>query len=149
MSERADYVGLDQFVWWHGVVEDIDDPLKIGRVRVRILGWHTPNKTQFGIPTEDLPWSQVMQPTTSAAMSGLGRSPTGILQGSWVIGFFLDGKNAQQPMVIGTYAGIQKPDRIRQEGTTSGGIPSVPYNDLGKKRSKNRLMDTKIGRAHV
>ncbi len=161
MSERADYVGLDQFVWWHGVVEDINDPLKLGRVRVRVLGWHTDNKTNFGIPTEDLPWAQVMQPITSAAMSGLGRSPTGILQGSWVIGFFLDGKNAQQPLVMGTYAGIQKPDKIKQEyalfnvgfGSDAAiqaavknlNLPETPYNDFRKPRQSNRLMNTTIG----
>jgi hypothetical protein len=161
MSERADYVGLDQFVWWHGVVEDINDPLKLGRVRVRVLGWHTDNKTNFGIPTEDLPWAQVMQPITSAAMSGLGRSPTGILQGSWVIGFFLDGKNAQQPLVMGTYAGIQKPDKIKQEydlfnvgfGSDAAiqaaaenlNLPETPYNDFRKPRQPNRLMNTTIG----
>lgn len=143
MIERADYVGLDRFVWWHGVVEDINDPLKLGRVRVRILGWHTEDKTNFGIPTADLPWAQVMQPVTSAAVTGIGRSPTGILQGSWVIGFFLDGLNAQQPLVMGSYAGIQKPDKI--SNNTANNLPSTPYNDLGKTRTTNRLMNKDLG----
>ena len=30
-----------EFVWWQGVVEDRDDPLKLGRCRVRIVGYHT------------------------------------------------------------------------------------------------------------
>jgi len=137
-TDRADYVGLDHFVWWHGVVEDIDDPLKMGRVRVRVLGWHTENKTQTGIPTEDLPWAQVLLPITSAAMTGIGRSPTGVLRGSWVIGFFLDGKNAQQPFIMGSYAGIQKPDKEEQ-------ADSVPYNDFRKPLPPNRLMYTNIG----
>lgn len=136
MSDRADYVGLDRFVWWHGVVEDINDPMKLGRIRVRVLGWHTDNKTNFGIPTKDLPWAQVMQPITSAAMSGLGRSPTGVLQGSWVIGFFLDGPNAQQPLVMGTFGGMQKPDRKK---------PSAPYNDLDMDPKKNEKMNTNFG----
>lgn len=163
MSERADYVGLDRFVWWHGVVEDVNDPLKLGRVRVRVLGWHTDDKTDFGIPTGDLPWAQVMQPITSAAMSGLGRSPTGVLQGSWVIGFFLDGLNAQQPLVLGTYGGIQKPD-FTQKHSTEGiqdaiaaailgkeynppvkKLVETPYNDLSKGKVKNTLMDPSIG----
>jgi len=134
MSTRADYAGLDTFVWWMGVVEDINDPLKLGRLRVRILGWHNENKTSKGVPTESLPWAQVVQPITSPAMSGIGRSPTGILQGSWVIGFFLDGTSAQQPMVFGSFGGMQKPDKIEQAG-------NVPYNDLDKQRSTNNLMD--------
>ena len=172
-DERVDYVGLDRFVWWHGAVEDIDDPLKLGRVRVRILGWHTDNKTNFGIRTEDLPWAQVMQPVTSASMSGIGRSPTGMLQGTWVIGFFLDGRNAQQPLVMGTYGGIQKPDNIKQPrreptldevaaalvdvslGNYVGAfgspppreedIPNTPYNDLNTGKTNNRLMNRDLG----
>jgi hypothetical protein len=138
-SNRADYVGLDHFVWWYGVIEDIHDPKKLGRVRVRVLGWHTDNRTSYGIPTEDLPWAHVMQPITSAAMSGIGSSPTGLLQGSWVIGFFLDGKNAQQPFVIGSYSGIQKPD-LEQESSFQ-----VPYNDFGKSSYRNRLINSSLG----
>lgn len=121
------------------MVEDINDPLKIGRVRVRILGFHTEIKSSGGIKTKDLPWAQVMQPITSAAMSGLGRSPTGVLQGSWVVGFFLDGTNAQQPLVLGTYGGLQKPDK---PDDASG---KVPYNDVDKDRNKNKYMDTTKG----
>lgn len=143
--ERTDYAGLNNFVWWTGVVEDIDDPLKIGRVRVRILGWHTEVKTTAGIPTQQLPWAMVMQPITSAAMSGLGRSPTGILQGSWVVGFFLDGENAQQPFVLGSYAGIQKPDKIKDQSGDTEEIPAVPYNDFRMPREPNKLMKTTIG----
>ena len=62
-----------EFVWWQGVVEDRYDPLKLGRCRVRILGYHTDNKQEgVGIPTSDLPWATPSQPITSAAMSGIG-----------------------------------------------------------------------------
>ena len=61
------------FVWWQGVVEDRIDPLMLGRCRVRILGYHTDDKNE--IPTGDLPWATPMQPTTSAAMSGIGTTP--------------------------------------------------------------------------
>ena len=88
------------FAWFTGVVEDIYDPMQMGRVRVRCFGYHTADKAQ--IPTEDLPWALVMMPVTSASMSGIGQSATGILQGSWVIGFFRDGPSAQDPIVLGT-----------------------------------------------
>lgn len=145
MSDVHDYVGLDRFVWWHGVVEDINDPQKIGRVRVRVLGWHTDNKTEYGIPTSDLPWAMVLQPITSAAMTGIGTSPTGILPGSWVVGFFLDGKNAQQPFVLGSYGGVQKPDFLKNSGQSQSSLPDVPYNDFGMKPKKNRLMNSQAG----
>jgi len=99
-----DYMGKMDFVWWHGVVEDNNDPLKLGRCRVRIYGFHTEDKIL--IPTKSLPWASVMQPITSAAMSGKGQSPTGILQGTWVVGFFRDGPHAQDPIVMGTIAGF-------------------------------------------
>ena len=97
-------MGKNGFVWWQGVVEDIHDPLKIGRVRVRVLGWHTDDRRE--IPTEDLPWAHVVMPVNSASMSGKGWSPTGILQGTWVMGFFRDALNGQEPVVFGTVGGI-------------------------------------------
>jgi len=106
---RADYMGKNGFVWWQGVVEDIYDPLKLGRVRVRVLGWHTDDKAQ--IPTTDLPWAHVIMPVTSASVSGKGWSPTGLLQGAWVVGFFRDGMNAQEPVVFGTIGAKHSPDR--------------------------------------
>ena len=101
---RSDFMGKNGFVWWQGVVEDIYDPLKLGRVRVRVLGWHTDDKTQ--IPTSDLPWAHVIMPVNSASISGKGWSPTGLVQGSWVVGFFRDGSNSQEPVVFGTIGGI-------------------------------------------
>ena len=94
-----------QFKWFTGVVEDIQDPEEMGRVRVRCFGYHTENTTL--IPTADLPWASVMTPATSASMSGIGQSATGILQGSWVVGFFRDGSSCQDPVVMGTIPTMQ------------------------------------------
>lgn len=88
---------------WTGVVENRDDPEKLGRVKVRIFGYHTENAVL--LPTQDLPWALVSQSTTSAATSGIGSTPVGILPGTWVVGIFLDGQQAQQPLIIGTIAG--------------------------------------------
>ena len=100
---KEEYVGYN-FIWFFGVVEDRNDPLKMGRVRVRCFSWHTSDKSK--VPTEALPWAQCMQPVTSAAISGIGQSATGLVEGSWVIGFFLDGEEAQKPMIMGSMAGI-------------------------------------------
>ena len=94
----------DGFFWWVGVVEDRMDPLKLGRCRVRILGYHVDNKQ--ALPTADLPWAMPMQPIFSAAISGKGQTPLGPLEGTWVVGFFADGKDMQQPIMMGTMGGI-------------------------------------------
>ena len=49
----TEYMGKDGFHWFIGVVEDRNDPLKIGRVRVRAIGYHTSNKTE--LPTSGPP----------------------------------------------------------------------------------------------
>jgi hypothetical protein len=93
----------NNFFWFTGVIEDINDPMEMGRVRVRCFGYHTDDKSSgTGIPTESLPWGHVMMPITSASCSGIGTSATGILQGSWVVGFFRDGEACQDPLIIGT-----------------------------------------------
>jgi len=71
-------------IFWFGVVEDRNDPLFIGRVRVRIIGKHSLSLSD--IPTEDLPWAHTILPTTSRTISGTGVSPTGIPPGTWVCG---------------------------------------------------------------
>ena len=97
-------MGKDGFIWWQGVVEDRHDPLYLGRCRVRILGWHTDNKAEM--PTESLPWCYPVQPIISAAQTGVGISPTGPVEGTWVVGFFRDGEDAQEPVFFGTLGGI-------------------------------------------
>jgi len=98
------FIGRDGFTWFIGVVEDRDDPVQLGRVRVRCFGWHSENIDQ--IPTDSLPWAQVMNGIQSASVNGLGFSPTGIVEGTWVVGFFVDGERAQEPIVMGTLPGI-------------------------------------------
>ena len=89
------------FSWWQGVVEDRNDPEQFGRYRVRIIGYHTLDKNV--LPTESLPWAIPMQPVTSAAISGVGSSPTGLVEGSTVIGFFVDGEDGQIPVIMGSF----------------------------------------------
>ena len=108
------FLGLDGFVWFYGVVEDRNDPYFIGRVRVRCFGHHTKNK--FALPTEDLPWAQVMLPVTSAGISGIGQSPTGLVEGSHVFGFFRDGEARQEPVVMGSLPGYPAKSPLVEQG---------------------------------
>jgi hypothetical protein len=88
------------FKFWIGVVEDRKDPEKLGRCKVRVYGYHTDNKGV--LPTNDLPWCVPIMPITSASVSGVGTAPVGVAEGSWVLGFFLDGEDCQQPAMLGT-----------------------------------------------
>ena len=98
------FQGQDGFVWFTGVVEDRNNPTKLGRVRVRCVGYHTDNKTK--IPTEDLPWAWVMQNVHTPSMSGWGDTPGFMVEGTWVVGFFRDVESLQEPIIIGTLPGV-------------------------------------------
>tara|TARA_B110001454_G_scaffold77543_2_gene75091 strand:+ start:958 stop:2100 length:1143 start_codon:yes stop_codon:yes gene_type:complete len=102
------FLGLNGFLWFVGVVEDRMDPTHTGRVRVRALGHHTQNK--LVLPTADLPWAQCLLPTTSSGISGLGQSPSFLVEGSWVMGYFRDGQKRQEPTVLGSLPG--KPSEL-------------------------------------
>lgn len=125
---------------WQGVVEDRNDPLMLGRVRVRILGLDSEVKNidkNRGIPTEDLLWAYPMQPITSAAMNGIGDAPLGMVEGTWVVGFFRD--SAQQDAVImGTTGGIP---RQVADGSKGFNDPSgkYPKSDHINEPDTNRL----------
>ena len=94
---NTEFAGLNGFVWWVGVVEDRKDPLKLGRCRVRIVGWHSDNV--LDAPTETLPWAQAILPLNNP----MTFTPK---ESDMVVGFFLDGDNAQQPVMMGVLPGI-------------------------------------------
>ena len=109
------FLGISEFKHFVGVVEDRFDPEKLGRLRVRVLGIHTADKNK--IATADLPWASVVLPTTSAGISGLGQSPSFIVEGAWVWGYFRDGDLMQEMVIVGTLPG--KPAEL---GNTDGGF---------------------------
>jgi len=104
MAEQSYFMGQDGFSWFVGVVEDRNDPLRLGRVRVRCLGFHTSDLRE--LPTTDLPWAHVMHPVTDPSMQGMGSTPSFLVEGSWVVGFFRDTQEKQQPLIIGSLPGI-------------------------------------------
>ena len=117
----AYFMGKEGFVWWQGVVEDRHDPLYLGRCKVRVLGWHSENKNDM--PTVSLPWAYPVAPITSASQTGVGTSPLGPVEGTWVVGFYRDGEAGQEPMFFGTIGGIPELDAkgVNNDGTAVGG----------------------------
>jgi len=114
----TEFMGRDGFVWFVGVVEDRQDPEKLGRVRVRCLGLHTENKEQ--LPTTDLPWAHPLLPITSSGVSGIGQTPLGLVEGSWVIGFFRDATTLQDAVIMGSLPGKPSKTGIQEAATGLG-----------------------------
>jgi phage baseplate assembly protein gpV len=98
------FLGEEGFRWFIGVIADRDDPEKRGRVRIRVFGVH--DQDQVLVPTNTLPWGIVLLPGTSASFKQIGTSATGLVVGSTVIGFFLDGNEATMPVIFGVLPGL-------------------------------------------
>lgn len=143
-NPNVDFLGLNSFVWWFGVVENRLDPLEFGRCQVRCFGWHTQNKSQ--IQTEDLPWAH---PVVPYGVKSVQPPP----EGTMVFGFFADGKEGQYPILMGTVPGIPEELLDREIGFTdplsiadkrNGGFPrklDTGKTQLGKDTKGVRVVD--------
>ena len=80
-----------------GVVEDRNDPKEMGRVRVRVLGVHQPDRVN-DVPINSLPWSIVMMPANTSSSAG---AIAQLMEGTWVMVVFVD-DNLQDPIVVGS-----------------------------------------------
>ena len=111
---KTHFLGRDGFIWWIGQIVDqtqwagnlggsptktTEDQKGFGfRYKVRIMGYHTAAPSD--LPDEQLPWASVMFPVT-AGVSGGAISAPNLRQGDFVQGYFLDGEDAQQPVIMG------------------------------------------------
>jgi len=102
----------DSTRWFVADVIDASPPYGYeGRVRIRIHGVHDP-ATRF-IPQNDLPWAQCLIPTTEGGVSGLGFSPS-LQAGALVFGMFMDGKESQVPVIIGSMPRTEFPTPVQK-----------------------------------
>jgi len=114
--QTAGFYG-DTTRWFIGtVIRNTGDPLKLGRLKVRIVGIHDNPE----IRDADLPWAPVVIPTTEVGLM-YGRGPR-IGVGTQVIGIFLDGPQSQQPLVIGSipYTLTPTETQVRQSAERGG-----------------------------
>lgn len=128
--------------WFIGVVEDRDDPLMIGRVRVRCFNVHSFNISE--VPTNMLPWAIPLQNIISTALGGVGLAPVGIKLGATVMGVFVDGPDAQIPIIFGTMAGL--PGGINEQKFSdvpapTRGIANYP-NNFEQKEPQTKFSGT-------
>lgn len=135
-SQHKDFSGLNGFIWWIGVIEDRKDPLKIGRCRVRIAGWHTENKSL--LPTGNLLWAQVMLPVNNTNTYTPKES-------DMVVGFFADGENGQMPIIMGVLPGIPLQSADPQQGfndpRTGSELTSAPVKPNESATGYPRKLD--------
>lgn len=116
---------------WFGIVTNVMDPQRSGRVQVRVFGRHD---DRVNIPDSDLPWATISQSATSAAHGRIGTAPVGLVVGSKVFGFWLD-TDQQYPLLTGSIgrAGSIIPGQT-QNGAPAvniavGSIPNASQND--------------------
>jgi hypothetical protein len=128
------------FNWWTGIIEDRADPQMLGRCRVRIIGYHTEDKTE--LPTIDLPWAIPAMPLTSASISGIGETPS-FVEGTSVLGFFSDGDEGQIPVIMGTLPGKPRNKRDKESGF-SDPFGKYPRSDTGT--GLNGLQESDLSR---
>ena len=125
MKARKNFIGLEGFVWWVGVVEDRQDPEQLGRVRVRCFGWHTEDKKK--IPTNVLPWAHPVVPVNHPAVY----TPK---EGDMVFGFFMDGNSAQNPVIMGILPGKPQQKPRYEDGFND---PRKSFGDAPKRPDDN------------
>ena len=123
------FIGQDGFVWWIGIVEDINDPLTLGRCKVRCFGYHPAKSTNL-VPTEDLPFALSIHPLNTPNLYGTPRV------GEWVFGFFLDALSAQEPAILGYLPAIPE-----AANTYFGTESSLTRNFAGVTNKNDVLWD--------
>ena len=121
-----------QFNWWIGQIADDATwrdntasgkheaggqiPGQSRRYKVRIIGYH--DKQEESIPSDQLPWAQVMYPVTAGGGQAAAYQTTALRQGNFVFGFFLDGQDQQVPVIMGVLGNNAQTSLKTTIGTT-------------------------------
>ena len=112
---ETNFIGRDPMVWWIGQVTDPEkgewgdslhnkqaedgEDVYSHRCRVRIVGYHG---SDTDLPDKDLPLAHVLLPSNTATTGGCGDTVQ-YQGGEVVVGFFFDGADAQQPVILELY----------------------------------------------
>lgn len=129
---KSNFLGRDGFRWWIGQIPpesahgaQINGGGWGNRLKVRILGYHPYSEVE--LPNEDLPWAQVLIPTTSGSGAANYATDVKLRSGDIVFGFFLDGDNAQIPVIMATFG------RTSQVPSKDYTIPFQPFTGYTSK----------------
>lgn len=123
---KSNFLGRDGFRWWIGQIPPITTQAKQqngggwgNRYKVRILGYHPYDEEQLS--SNDLPWAQVLLPTTAGSGGANQATSVKLNPGDVVFGFFLDGDNAQIPVITGCFG------RTSQVPSKEFAAPFIPF----------------------
>jgi hypothetical protein len=140
MIDAPIMMGMQGFVWFFGFVEGLDDPKKLGRAQVRVVG------TSTTVKTSDLFWARIAVPAQSPSHNGIGQSPNGLLVGSMVMGFFMDSEHQQQPMILFSWWGMDLSGFVTGDKKISKGSSTFePASPAKPTYPHNKVFTTESG----
>lgn len=115
--------------WFQGVIVDVDDPQKMGRLKIKELVGHDKESS------ENLFWCHVIMPPTGANAKGVGVSPVGLNKDSKVFGFRVDSKLAY---IIGSfpYAVDDSNHSVSRQARGVAPVKKDYITELGEKESE-------------
>ena len=119
-------------VFYRGVIEDNNDPEKLGRLKVRIFGIHSDSNEDLS--TQSLPWAEVATPMAFGFMSGIGVSSVPV-KGTYVW-CFLDDGNEDKPVIFATCPGVSTE---KEEGSFTDPDKVYPIEKRLNESDYNRL----------
>jgi hypothetical protein len=132
---KSNFLGRDGFRWWIGQIPaasaqggQINGAGWGNRFKVRIMGYHPYNTVDLA--DEDLPWAQALIPTTSGSGAANVATDVKLQPGDVVFGFFLDGDNAQIPVIMGCFG------RTSQVADSEASGPFQPFTGYTDKIKK-------------
>ena len=134
------------FLWWIGQIVDdstwrdntnpgkYEDKTSIPgwgrRYKVRIIGLHDQGETT--IPSDQLPWAQVMYPVTAGGGQTAAMDSTKLRQGNMVFGFFLDGQERQVPVIMGVLGNNSQTVLAQKNSTVADTVTDTQPGILAK-----------------
>lgn len=139
------FIGKDGFRWFIGQIP-AGNSVSGGRCKVRIFGYH-PADNQ--IKDKDLPWAHILVPPSFGSGAGQCGTNVNVKPGTYVFGFFIDGEDSQQPVIVGAFYddpkffnadSKDKYNEVLRKGTSS----FKPFYGLDPRNSWIQPTDQKV-----
>lgn len=134
------------FLWWVGQIADdstwrenisagkFEDKNSIPgwgrRYKVRIIGLH--DQGEVTIPSDQLPWAQIMYPVTAGGGQAGARQTSQLRQGNMVFGFFLDGQERQVPVIMGILGNNSQTVLAQKNSTVADTVTDTQPGSIAK-----------------